>query len=312
MALIPNSDPTPDQRGAFDLLLEYCLRVEAVRPAQILTSTKITNVEYQNFRRGTNTHYKTISTFIERNTLKHMKDTNSIPSYVKPLITLCFPDFFADRPIESPNDVFLREANLDSRRRRGIAEAYSGIFNVYRYSSHLHKDPESLIVETSDDGQETKIDPWMICAGLRILPTAEHDEFVRFKILYSPYEVLKGDVSTGSISEIDGIIISIKELMYFIGLEQERYPLIIISKPHYGKPIDWFNGLILRHHEFGRTIASRVGFSRAPNLKSLDDMRDKIGMERESRLLDEIAVFKQRLINSVDFDGKCALLAELP
>jgi hypothetical protein len=310
MGLAP-IDPMREQRDAFRVLLDCCLKIAAVEPKDIIAGARINNDQYQAFyRRGVNTHYGAISAFIETTTLARLKRLHSIPAYMKPLISFCFPDFFGDtaKTIASPNDVFLRHAHLDAHHRKDISDAYSGIFNVYRYSSHLDKLPAELPVETSGDGKQSKEDPWMICAALEVFAAAEHDEFVRFKLHYRPYEVLEGEISI-----IDGIIIAIKELLYFVGLEQTRYPLIIMSVPHHGRKIQMFTGMILRYHEFGRTIASRVGFRRASSeVKSIDDLHDKIGMKRESTLVEEISAFERRLINSINYGGKCALLATLP
>jgi hypothetical protein len=310
MALPPNAQPTNEQRAAFYVVLDYCLRERAAKPEEIEAAAKINHEEYQNFRRGkTGAHYQSVSAFIASVTLARLKKINRIPAYMKPVIEVCFPNFFADKAktITSPNDVFLRHANLDPNHRNEISEAYSGIFNVYRYSSHLNKPPAPLPLETSADGKHSTEDPWMICAGLEVFEAAEHDHFVRFKLHYRPYEEVEG-----SISVIDGIIISIKELLYFVGLEHTRYPLIIMSVPHLGRKIEMFTGMILRYHEYNRTIASRVGFHRAAKgVKSMDEL-DRIGMERESKLIEEITPFGRRLINTVNYDGKCALLATLP
>jgi hypothetical protein len=305
------SDPTREQRDVFYAVLEYCLKIDAVEPKDILTGAKITNEDYQKFRRRNgDRHYQTISAFIETRTLARLKQRGNIPTYMRPLISFCFPDFFADEAatIASPNDVFLRYAHRDPRHRKDISDTYSGIFDVYRYSSHLDKRPADLHVEEPKDGEGVKEDPWMIRSALEIFAAAEHDEFVRFKLHYHPYENRDGPISI-----IGGIIIGIKELLYFVGLEPTRYPLIIMSVPHHVRKIQLFTGMILRYHEFGRTIASRVGFRRASSeVKSIDDLHDKIGMKTESTLVEEISVFDRRLVNSIEYGGKSSLLGTLP
>ena len=72
------------------------------------------------------------------------------------------------------------------------------------------------MLETAKDGQKIEEDPWMIPgSAMEIFPAKKDDQFVRFKIYYRPYEQL-----VEKLSEIDGIIVAIKEVLYFIGLER--------------------------------------------------------------------------------------------
>jgi hypothetical protein len=302
--------PAQDHNDALNTLIQYCLHVKAAEVGQILAAARIDNTDYQNFRKGSNTHYAAISSFIRNTPLARLKQNNKIPAFIKPLILHCFPGFFGDKRIESPNDVFLEHADVSTRHRNDISNTYSGIFNVYRYSSHLKLKAAPLEIETSGDGKQSKEDPWMICAGLEVFPAIEHDEFVRFQLHYRAYEIAD---QTREISHIDGIIISINGLLYFVGVEKTRCPLVIISVAHPGEKIREFTGLILRYHEHGQTIASRVGFKRAPtSVKKIDDLDKNIGLERESKLINEIAVFNNRLINEIEYDGKSALVATFP
>jgi hypothetical protein len=295
-----------DKTDALQLLLEYLLRTGSIAPKDILHGAGLTNEQYQNFRRGKGAkHYPAIAKYIANT--PRLKRLNDFPDFVKPLIGECFPEKFAgaEGGLSSPNDIFLKYANLDRKKLREVSETYAGLFSVYRYSSHIDRKPEKLLVQTGQNLEEVKEDPWMIRSAMEIFEAGDDDQFVRFKIHYRPYEKLRG-----KLSEIDGIIIAIKEVLYFVGLERTRYPVVIMTVPNFDGKIDIFTGMILRYHEYRRTIASRVGFMRAPaDVKSINELHKEIGLETESKITEAISEFDRNLINDVAYKGKAALIA---
>ena len=73
-----------------------------------------------------------------------------------------------------------------------------------------------------------------------------------------------------------------------------------MTLPDYDGKIDIFTGMILRYHEFRKTIASRVGFRRAPDdVKSIKQLQEQIGLETESKIVEAISAFDRKLINLV-------------
>jgi hypothetical protein len=302
-------EPASEQIEALNILLDYWTDSGVLEVREILKDTGLTEDAYQNFRRRRSKKpYSRLASYLEEKITSRQKRSDGIPSFLRSVITECFPRIFwaSSNAIRSPNDIFLKHAKAGKEVLNEISNTYSGIFLVYRYSSHLDKEPADIILETASDGQVIKKDPWMICSAMEIIPPKSGDDFVRFKILYRPFERVAG----GKLSEIDGIIVAIHELLYFIGLEKTKYPLVIMTVPRYEHKIDLFTGMILRYHEFRRTISSRVGFRRAPDsVKSLNELDDKIGLVTESNVADIIAEFEGNLINVVQYRGKAALLA---
>jgi hypothetical protein len=304
--------PPPGQAEAVRLVIDFLKRKKILSPENIKSKTEISHNDYSSFMRGFNTKYKEISDCVLQTVKSRI---HSMPEYMLPIVEAAFPQLSdaLSEEIYSPNKIFLTYAAKDVVAKRDIIDSYVGKFDVYRYSSHLDKKPMELPVDTHPENKTTVPDPWLIHAVMEIEKHRENEDYARFKIYYRPYEQVEGpygQVEEGNTFEINGIILPIKDILYFIGLEQTRYPMMIMCVPENVPVIKIFTGMVIRYHERRRIIASRVGFKRvADNTKTLEQLKDTVGLVRESRLGRTLDVFGTKLINEVEYGGRCALLA---
>jgi hypothetical protein len=107
----------------------------------------------------------------------------------------------------------------------------------------------------------------------------------------------------------------------FMGWESPtNYPILIVAPkevPGADGKVDFFRGLVVRHHERRYMFASRVMFLRS-SVSSFDDLNPKIGMSFHSELKEALQAEHQGLmdfdslmnniVNRVGSDGRSGLL----
>lgn len=303
------SEPTSDQLRTLPVLIDILRRLGIIDIPQILTETRLDNTVFSNFMRGRSGVYYANFAGCISNKIKNR--IGSIQEIYHPIIHTCFPKLVKikekARETISPNDIFLPYARRDAESQQDVARTYGGVFEIYRYSSHIERKPEKIEVSSHPEGKIDLIDdPWMIHSVMQVNPATERNSFATFDLYYRPTN--RGE--KGAISKIRGIILPIRAMVYFLGLEEHRYPLIMMTTQKFEEKIQLFVGMIMRYHEYRRTITSRVGFRRIlDESKGINDLTGGIGLVTESRIREIIEEFDKGLLNHVEYGGRAALLA---
>jgi hypothetical protein len=104
-----------------------------------------------------------------------------------------------------------------------------------------------------------------------------------------------------------GIIVPNRDHMYFVGLEQNNNSPMVIAVPKLVAGLR-IVGLVLRKHELGRILASRVVFVKRHDIAFEDECKSNIGVFTESQLSKELTNLNALMLNDIWQFGKGNLL----
>jgi hypothetical protein len=228
---------------------------------------------------------------------KVLPKIRDLPVWIRPVFDAAFP---FTRQFTDKTNVFLACVEHGPTTILDILKTYEGIYSVFRYAAHISEAPTSPCVPRD------KVNARVIRAAMRIYESGS-TEWPAFSIRYQP---TKGDHIEAAVS-IEGIIIPIMETLYFLGIEGEHNnPMIIATKRTRGR-LNQFCGLVLRRHQIGRILASKVMFVKSsvePTQAGFSVECEKIGSFREADLSSELESIKDSMYNDVVQYGKGVLL----
>lgn len=223
----------------------------------------------------------------------------TLPPHIKAAVDTVFEGGINSESNYSLQGVFTAIQDMDERDLAHFGEAYSGVWNMIRFSSS--------VVPYESEGRPEH-DPWVVRAAMKIGPIDDRSRRPLFLIDYVSRN--RGDVHS-----ITGSIVLINRDRHFllIGVDHAiMSPLFVISQLSEDR-VGFFRALLVQRTSEGKFFASHVSFARS-EAKAIEELRDKIGIFRESEFrkkfsseIHDLDECLRSAVNEIQFGGRGVL-----
>jgi hypothetical protein len=212
--------------------------------------------------------------FYENLLLKDQSFLESAPTHVQSAIAVLYPLPSAGGKTSDVGPYSLRDVLFSIRNRNPVAreqlkEGYTGIWDLIQYTVR-----ESRMSERSMETDDRRV-----VRGAMEIGSADSERKDAWFSIYSYDRFSQGlRVASGSVN-----LINRGRYLYMVGVDHDQPSPLFIVAPFSSEKSISFSALIMRQVSNGPIIVSRMSCVRS-NAKSIDDLREKVGVYSETEI----------------------------